>query len=58
MGLYKVRIIETSSRVVEVEVEDGYEMDALNVVEDMYRDGGVVLDSEDFDYVEFEIEVD
>jgi hypothetical protein len=55
---YKVRIIETSSRVVEVEVEDGYEMDALNVVEDMYRDGGVVLDSEDFDYVEFEIEVD
>jgi hypothetical protein len=58
MGLYKVRIIETLSRVVEVEVEDGYEMDALNVVEDMYRDGGVVLDSEDFDYVEFEIEVD
>ena len=55
---YKVRIIETLSRVVEVEVEDGYEMDALNVVEDMYRDGGVVLDSEDFDYVEFEIEVD
>ena len=58
MGLYKVRIIETLSRVVEVEVEDGYEMDALNVVEDMYRDGSVVLDSEDFDYVEFEIEVD
>jgi hypothetical protein len=58
MGLYKVRIIETLSRVVEVEVEDGYEMDALDVVEDMYRDGGVVLDSEDFDYVEFEIEVD
>ena len=55
---YKVRIIETSSRVVEVEVEDGYEMDALDVVEDMYRDGGVVLDSDDFDYVEFEIEVD
>jgi hypothetical protein len=54
---YKVRIIETLSRIVEVEdVRDV--MDALNVVEDMYRDGGVVLDSEDFDDVEFEIHND
>lgn len=53
---YKVRIIETLSRVVEVEAED--EIDALNTVEDMYCDGGVVLDSEDFDFVDYVINED
>ena len=53
---YKVRIIETLSRVVEVEAED--DMDALNTVEDMYCDSQIVLDSEDFDFVDYEIEVE
>jgi hypothetical protein len=53
---YKVRIIETLSRVVEVEADD--EMDALNKVEDMYCDSEVILDSEDFDFVDYEIEKD
>jgi len=53
MKKYKVRIIETLSRIVEVEANDF--IDALNTVEDMYCDGGIVLDSEDFDFVDYEI---
>ncbi len=53
---YKVRIIETLSRIVEVEAED--DMDALNTVEDMYCDSQIVLDSEDFDFVDYVIEVE
>jgi len=48
---YKVRIIETLSRIVEVEAENY--MDALNTVEDMYHDSQIVLDS-----VDYEIEVE
>lgn len=53
---YKVRIIETLSRIIEVDAED--EIDALNTVEDMYCDGGIVLDSEDFDFVDYVINED
>lgn len=53
MKTYKVRIVETLSRIVEVEAED--EIDALNTVEDKYCDGGIVLDAEDFDFVDFVI---
>ena len=56
MKLYRVRVIETLSRIVDIEAED--EIDALNAVEDMYCDGGIVLDSEDFDFVDYEIEVE
>ena len=51
MKKYQVRIVEVLSRVVEVEAED--EVGALNTVEDMYCDEGVVLDSDDFDYVDY-----
>lgn len=53
MKTYKVRIVETLSRIVEVEAED--EIDALNFVEDLYCDGIEVLDAEDFDFVDFVI---
>jgi hypothetical protein len=53
---YKVRIIETLSRIVEVEAEN--DMDALNTVEDMYCDSQIVLDSEDFDFVDYVINED
>lgn len=56
MKKYQVRIIETLSRIVEVEAEN--ETDALNTVEDMYCDGGVVLDSDDFDFVDYVINND
>ena len=56
MKKYQVRIVETLSRVVEVEATD--EVDALNTVEDMYCDGGVVLDSDDFDFVDYVINND
>lgn len=51
MKTYKVRIVETSSRIVEVEANE--EIDALNFVEDLYCEGIEVLDSSDFDFVDF-----
>lgn len=56
MKTYKVRIVETLSRIVEVEAND--EIDALNFVEDLYCDGTEVLNAEDFDFVDFLINED
>ena len=49
----KVLITEYLSRIVEVEVRD--EEYAIKVVKDMYFDETIVLDSGDFDDVEFEL---
>jgi hypothetical protein len=49
----KVLITEYLSRIVEVEVRD--EEYAIKVVKDMYFDEAIVLDSGDFDDVEFEL---
>lgn len=51
MATYKIKIIETLSRVIEVEADDYYE--ALDQVENDYQKGDIVLDYEDFDEVEF-----
>lgn len=50
---YQVKITEYSSRIVEVEADD--EVDARLLTEEMYCGQEIVLDSEDFDDVEFEI---
>lgn len=44
--MYKIEIQESLSRFVEVEAE--CEADALSVVNDMYRNEEIVLDSGDF----------
>jgi hypothetical protein len=50
---YQVKITEYLSRIVEVEADD--EVDARLLVEEMYCGEEIVLDSNDFDDVEFEI---
>ena len=50
---YRVKITEYSSRIVEVEAGD--EVDARLLAEEMYCGQEIILDSEDFDDVEFEI---
>jgi hypothetical protein len=54
--IYKVRIIETLSRIVEIEADDEY--DALSIAEDMYCDGGIVLDASDYDGADYIINKD
>lgn len=49
---YGVRIVESLARTVVVEA-DSYE-DAVEKVSDIYKNGAVVLDAEDFDDVDFE----
>jgi len=51
MAMYKVTIIETLSRVVEVEASD--EHYAERIVKDRYCDEEIVLDYGDFDEVDF-----
>jgi hypothetical protein len=51
MTNYKVIIIETLSRVVDVEASS--EEMAMRVVKRMYRDEEITLDYADFDDVEF-----
>ena len=53
---YKVRIVEVSSKIVEVEAANEY--DALDLVESLYCDESIVLDSGDFDYVDYLINED
>ena len=48
---YKVEILETINRVVEVEAEDVG--DACDIVRNRYESGDIVLGSEDFQDVEF-----
>lgn len=50
---YQVKITEYLSKIIEVEADD--EIDARLLVEEMYCGEEVVLDSNDFDDVEFEI---
>ena len=51
MKVYKVRIVETLERVVEVQAEDY--IDARLLVEEMYRSSEIVLDADDFGGVKF-----
>lgn len=54
--MYKVRVVEVSSRIVEVEAAN--ESEALDLVEGLYCDQIVVLDYDDFDYVDYSINED
>jgi hypothetical protein len=56
MKTYKVRIVETLSRIVEIEAKDAD--DAIDIVDDMYRDGGIVLDAGDYDFTDYVISED
>jgi hypothetical protein len=51
--IYKVKITEYLSKIIEVEADD--EIDARLLAEEMYCGEEVVLDANDFDDVEFEI---
>lgn len=54
MAKYKVVIVETLSRIVEIEVDESWdENDALETVRNDYNDGEIILNAEDFDDVEF-----
>ena len=51
MAIYKVTIVETLSRTIEVEASDEYY--AERIVKDRYFDEEIVLDYDDFDDVDF-----
>ena len=53
MKKFKVEIIETLSKIVEVEAET--ETEAVMKVEEMHQNEEIVLD--EFDYVDAEIEI-
>jgi hypothetical protein len=53
---YQVRIVEVLSKIVEVEAANEY--DALDLVESLYCEESIVLDSGDFDYVDYLINED
>lgn len=50
MEKFEIRVIEMLSRTVEVEAADYDE--ALSKVNDQYKKGEIVLDSDDFDSVD------
>jgi hypothetical protein len=55
MKTYKIQIIEMSSRIIEIELEDEYDVgDAIAEVRSDYYNEEIVLDYTDFDYVDFE----
>ena len=54
MKTYKVRLIEVSSRVIEVVAPD--EDEAIYAVRGMYAEEEIVLDYTDHDYTDYEIE--
>jgi|TARA_R110000868_G_C10718359_1_gene750576 hypothetical protein len=55
MKTYKIQIIEMSSRIIEIELEDEYDVgDAIAEVRNDYYNEEIVLDYTDFDYVDFE----
>ena len=55
MKTYKIQIIEMSSRIIEIELEDEYDVgDAIAEVLNDYYNEEIVLDYTDFDYVDFE----
>lgn len=51
MPKYEVEIVETLTRVVEVEAANIYE--AADIVEDMWKNSDMILDADDFSGVEF-----
>ncbi len=51
MRTFDVEIIETLARTITVKAQD--EVDARDIVEEMYRGEEIILDSEDFVQVEF-----
>jgi flagellar biosynthesis regulator FlbT len=51
MATYKVVIVETLSRTIEVEADKAY--DAVQIVKEMYNDEEYVLDADDLEAVEF-----
>lgn len=53
---YKIKVIEVLSKIVEVEAANEYE--ALEIAEEMYCDEIIVLDYNDFDYVDYLIKED
>jgi len=53
MPQYKIEILETSSRLIDVEADS--EDEALEKVEKMYEEAEIVLDYSDFAEVDFKI---
>ena len=56
MKTFYIAITETLNRIVEVHAEDKYE--AIQKATDAYRDGQIVLDSDDFVVAEFNDETE
>jgi len=54
MKTYKVRIIEVSSRVIEIAAPD--EDEAIYAIRGMHAEKEIVLDYNDHDYTDYEIE--
>ena len=50
MPLFKIEIVETLSRIVEVEAKD--EKEAYNMVEEAYKNEDIILTADDFAYYE------
>lgn len=53
MKTFKIEVLETLSRVVEVQAFDEY--DALNIIEDEYKLENIVLGADDLVRVHFDI---
>jgi hypothetical protein len=51
MRTFDVEVIETLARIITVKAQD--EVDARDIVEEMYRGEEIILDSGDFVQVEF-----
>ncbi len=49
---YRIRIVETASRVITVEAED--EQTAVDIVSDQYSKAEIILDWEDYDCTDIE----
>lgn len=56
MKTFYIAITETLNRIVEVHAEDKYE--AIQKATDAYRDGQIILDSDDFVVAEFNDETE
>jgi hypothetical protein len=53
MQKFSVEVVETSTRVIDINAIS--EDEAVKLVEELYRAGTVILDSNDFQDVEFNI---
>lgn len=54
MSEYRIRITETSSRLITANADD--ENDAIDKVQTMYTNEKIILDASDYDDVTFEVE--